>query len=87
MNNSKISICLRGYETNFSMDLDAGDISKTAASALQRPYQRRAELASMLRRALKKQKSRKTQKTYWSAFLSSYVSKNANSNTNTNQTV
>jgi hypothetical protein len=35
---------------------------------------------AMLRRALKKRHSPKTRRTYWSAFMSSYVSKNANCN-------
>ena len=54
--------------------------AKLLSTALQRPEMSRVHLASMLRKALKKQKSRKYQKTYWKAFLSSCIGKNANSN-------
>ncbi len=91
--NHKIQLLLQDTETSFNMlidtdgrsDMDYVDYTVNARincfrSALQNPDLRRVELASMLRRALKKQKSIKSQKTYWSAFMTSYVRKNANSN-------
>ena len=49
-------------------------------SALQNPDLSRAQLSTMLRKAARKQTSKKAQNTYWNAFMSSYVTQNANSN-------
>ena len=65
----------RSYE-----DLKARHRENLLNSALQRPELSRAHLAAMLRRALKKQKTPKAQKTYWNAFLSNFCGSNANSN-------
>lgn len=91
--NRKIQMLLQETDVSFNMMIDAGghpnmDYAAYTAntrincfrSALQNPELRRIELAAMLRRALKKQKSAKSQKTYWSAFMANYIHKNANSN-------
>ena len=68
---------------NSAKNADTAKASKKGnlyRSALQNSELRRAELATMLRRALKKQQSLKSQRTYWSVFMNSYVRANANSN-------
>lgn len=79
-----------GADINILAGDDSPDLDKAAylscapinlsRSALQRPELNRAQLAAMLRKALKKQQSRKYRSTYWAAFLTSYIHKNANSN-------
>lgn len=91
--NRKIQMLLQESETAFQMLMDAGkapdaDYADHTAqkslnsfrSALQNPDLSQKQLATMLRRALRGQQSRKSQHTYWSAFMASYVSRNANSN-------
>ena len=77
----KVQICLEGTDTSFNMAIETDPSEdRKRASALQNPELRRLELAAMLRRALKKQLSQKSRRTYWSAFMSSYVRENANNN-------
>lgn len=71
--------------TALALTLEAANQAASKSSsiyrtALQNSELRRAELATMLRRALKKQQSEKSQKTYWAVFMNSYVRGNANSN-------
>jgi len=83
--NHKIQMLLNESETSFNMMMDDGSEQDAAfapktRSALQNPELSQVRLASMLRRALRGQQSRKSQSTYWSAFMASYVNRNANSN-------
>lgn len=87
--NPRVHLLLQEKDTAFNLMLGAAadesdeqsaGKSRTSRSALQNPEIRRLELAAMLRQALKKQQSQKSQRTYWAAFLASYVRGNANSN-------
>lgn len=91
--NRKVQMLLQETETSFNLLIDGSsdpdtDYAEQAASrhlghfrsALQNPELSQVQLATMLRRALRTQQSRKSQHTYWSAFMASYVSRNANSN-------
>lgn len=91
--NKKVQLHLQETDMSLGMMLEAAshvaaqddhDIPRIGAShfrtALQNPEVRRAELAAMLRRAVKKQQSEKSQRTYWTIFMNSYVRGNANSN-------
>lgn len=49
-------------------------------SALQNPDLSRAELAALLRKGQRNRESAKARKTYWDAFLASYLTRNANTN-------
>lgn len=80
LQDSQTAINMTGKSATDYADLMNETRINLSRSALQRPEINRAQLAAMLRKALKKQKSGKSQKTYWKAFLTSYVSKNANSN-------
>jgi hypothetical protein len=79
---------LTGGRANFLIDENVKDIALNIQdsplfgfrSALQRPDIRRAQLAALLRRALKGQKTQKEQKTYWSSFIAGTIGKQANSN-------
>ena len=77
---STVQICLQGVTTDISTMPGSATESRHHGSALQNPEMRRLELVAMLRRSLKKQLSRKSQQTYWAAFMSDYIHKNANSN-------
>ena len=91
--NRKIQMLLQESETAFQMLMDGGNASEadyadhtaqkslnSFRSALQNPDLSQKQLAAMLRRAYRGQQSRKSQHTYWSAFMANYVSRNANSN-------
>lgn len=91
--NRKIQLLLQETDMTFNMVIDAGghpnmDYADYTAStridcfrsALQNPDLSRAQLASVMRRSLRGQQSRKAQETYWSAFMASYISRNANGN-------
>ncbi len=91
--NRKIQMLLQETDTAFTMLMDSGEQSNadyadftakthlgSFRSALQNPELSQVQLAAMLRRAQQGQQSRKSQHTYWSAFMASYVSRNANSN-------
>ncbi len=93
--NRRIQMLLQETETTFNLMVEAGghpnmDYAGYTAqtrihcfrTALQRPELSRMELAAILRRALGKQRSAKSQKTYWSAFMANYLSLSANNNNN-----
>ncbi|MCB9990001.1 MAG: hypothetical protein H6867_01315 [Rhodospirillales bacterium] len=77
---STVEICLGGDDAGVSMGMDSTQDKKHKGSALQNPELRRLELVAMLRRAARRAQSKKSKKTYWAAFMSGYVGKNANSN-------
>ena len=84
--NGRVQLFLQDSGTSISMSAGSGaaedgdDGAGLSHSALQRPEVSRAQLAALLRKVLKKQKSGKSQQTYWTAFLTNYVRQNANSN-------
>lgn len=79
--NCKVHLHLQDSTTSLNLLIDnKKDGNSRSLSALQDPETRKLELAAMLRKALKKQQSRKSQSSYWTRFLTSYVGQNANSN-------
>jgi hypothetical protein len=82
--NKNIQLLIQQTETAFSL-LNEG---RTATPLLNNPYRSatqnpdvsRAHMSAILRQARRDQASPKSQQTYWSVFLSHYVTQNANSN-------
>ena len=87
MMNTQVQMLMQQTETAIAVMMergaDAAELQslKRFRSALQNPDLSRAQLAALLRRAARRQDSEKSQKTYWSAFMTQYVTRNANCNT------
>ena len=79
----KFQLLLEDTKTNFNLSLggDAGDgYLDSFRGALQRPDLSRVQIAALLRKAAKKQRSIKSQEVYWKNFMTRYVTQNANTN-------
>ena len=78
--NERVRMLLQDTRTSFHLMIDAAG----QGSALQRPDLRRAELAAMLRRVLKKQASRKSSRNArnreWAVFMTGHAAQSANNN-------
>ena len=78
--NDRVQLTFSGNSTTINMMMSNDHYAAMGRSALQRPDLRRAELAAMLRKYLKNQKSAKSQSTYWRTFMTGYTGHSANSN-------
>jgi hypothetical protein len=82
--NKNIQLLLEDTETAFELMNEGRDTSPLLnnpyRSGTQNPDVSRAHISTILRKGKREQASAKSQQTYWSAFLSHYVTQNANSN-------
>ncbi|MEC8666080.1 MAG: hypothetical protein VXY16_11475 [Pseudomonadota bacterium] len=78
--NDRVQLTFSGRSSSINLMMGETDHMMLGRSALQRPDVRRAELAAMLRKYMKTQKSAKSQSTYWRTFMTGYTGNSANSN-------